>query len=260
MTGYRLGIDLGSTASKAVLMDDGGTLLGMLLDATGKPPADAARELAGALCARHGIAAGSVRTVATGYGRSLAGLDARTITEITCHARGVHFLHPDARGILDIGGQDAKAIRLEADGGVGDFAMNDKCAAGTGRFLEVAAARHGVDVADLSDFCGGEAGAEEGGEAFEISSTCVVFAESELVGLRARGVPAREAIRAVHRAVARRTALLLRQAGAGEPLYFTGGVARNETLRAALEAACGLEIRRADHCQFTGALGAALLA
>lgn len=259
---YRLGLDLGSTAAKAALLDGEGVLLGVRLNAEGKPPAEAARGLADALLAEYGLSAepDAVRILATGYGRAFAGAAIRSVTEITCHARGVRFLHPDASGILDIGGQDAKAIRLEADGSVGDFAMNDKCAAGTGRFLEVAASRHHIGVEDLAEFCGGEAGPGEGAEAFEISSTCVVFAESELVGLNVRGVPPREALRAVHRAIARRTVLLLRQAKVGEPLYFTGGVARNGALRKAIEAACGMEVRRAEHCQFTGAIGAALLA
>ena len=264
MKTYRLGLDLGSTAAKAALIDDEGVLLGTLVDATGRPPADAARELAAALLAKHGLDPekdnASIKTVATGYGRSLAGTAARTVTEITCHARGVRHLHPDAVGILDIGGQDAKAIRLEPDGGVGDFAMNDRCAAGTGRFLEVAASRYGLRVAELSAFCGEDPGPADGAPQFEISSTCVVFAESELVGLNAKGTPPVEALRAVHRAIARRTVLLLKQANVGEPLYFTGGVAQNETLRKAISAACGLEVRRAAHSQFTGALGAALLA
>ena len=262
MKTYRLGLDLGSTASKAALIDDEGVLLGTLVDASGRPPADAARELAAALLSAHGLSpeTDSIKTVATGYGRSLAGTAARTVTEITCHARGVRHLHPDAAGILDIGGQDAKAIRLEPDGGVGDFAMNDRCAAGTGRFLEVAASRYGLRVSELSAFCGEEPGPADGAPRFEISSTCVVFAESELVGLNAKGTPPAEALRAVHRAIARRTVLLLKQANVGDPLYFTGGVAQNETLRKAISAACGLEVCRAEHAQFTGALGAALLA
>ncbi len=266
MKTYRLGLDLGSTAAKAALIDESGVLLGTRLDTSGKSPADAAQILAAALLADYGLTGenAAVKTVATGYGRSLAGTAAganiRAVTEITCHARGVRHLHPDATGILDIGGQDAKAIRLDADGTVADFAMNDRCAAGTGRFLEVAASRHGLTVAELSAFCGDEPGLGEGVEPFEISSTCVVFAESELISLNARGMRPAEALRAVHRAIARRTALLLKQANVGEPLYFTGGVARNETLRKAVADACGMELRRADHAQFTGAIGAALLA
>lgn len=255
---HRLGLDLGSTAAKAVLLAPDGTILGCELDMSGIPPAEAADRLAAELFGKHGVAA--AKTVSTGYGRSLAGRADRKITEITCHARGVRHLHPDAASILDIGGQDAKAIRLGRDGNVEDFAMNDRCAAGTGCFLEVASRRYRLEIGELSAFCDDDPAIGDGAEPFEISSTCVVFAESELVGLNAKGVPPREALRAVHRAIARRVTLLLKQVGAVEPLYFTGGVARNETLRLAVARETGLDIRRADRSQFTGALGAALLA
>ncbi len=258
---WRLGLDLGSTAAKAVLIDPDGAMVGTALDASGRPPAEAAKDLAARLIADHvSDPADTVSQTATGYGRAMAGGANRKVTEITCHARGVRFLHPDAACILDIGGQDAKAIRLGANGSVEDFAMNDRCAAGTGCFLEVAARRYGLAVAELSDFCGGEPGIGEGSEPFEISSTCVVFAESELVGLNARGTPPVEALRAVHRAIAKRVALLLKQVGAIEPLYFTGGVAQNETLRKAIQKETGLAVVRAERPQFTGALGAALFA
>lgn len=259
MTGtWRLGLDLGSTAAKAVLLDAAGAIRGHCLDDSGKAPDEAAEGLSAALLAECGAA--EVRVVATGYGRSLAGKAGRTVTEITCHAKGVRHLHPDALSILDIGGQDAKAIRLNREGGVEDFAMNDRCAAGTGRFLEVAARRYGLSIAQLSPFCGDDPAGGPDAPPFEISSTCVVFAESELVGLAAKGMPAREALKAVHRAIARRVVLLLKQVKAVEPLYFTGGVAANETLRKALEKESGLAIAAARLPQFTGALGAALQA
>ncbi len=258
MSHYRLGLDLGSTAAKAILLAPDGAVLERVLDVSGEPPAAVAAAIERNLRRQYGL--DSLPAVATGYGRALAEMASRKVTEITCHARGVRHLHPDARTILDIGGQDAKAIRLSPDGGVEDFAMNDRCAAGTGSFLVVAARRYRLDVGELSDFC--ENAPEAGGEGgdCEISSTCVVFAESELVSLNARGVPPREALRAVHRAIARRVSLLLKQVGANEPLYFTGGVARNAAMRAAVSAASGLEARLADEAQFTGALGAALLA
>jgi CoA-substrate-specific enzyme activase, putative len=258
VSGWRLGLDLGSTASKAVLMAPNGDIVAMRLDASGTPPAEAARLLASQLVDEFVPAGVSVSHVATGYGRALAGQAGRKVTEITCHARGVRYLHPDAVSILDIGGQDAKAIRMGQGGAVDDFVMNDRCAAGTGRFLEVAARRYGLDVGEVSAFCNHEPGAGGEGESFEISSTCVVFAESELVGLNARGVSPVEAIRAVHRAIARRIALLLSQVGAREPVYFTGGVAHNETLRRALERETGLVIHTATTPQFAGAIGAAL--
>ena len=258
MPHYRLGLDLGSTATKAVLLAPDNTILETVLDNSGCPPAEAADAITRELLQKYGL--DSVAAVATGYGRALAETANRKITEITCHARGVRHLHPDAHSILDIGGQDAKAIRLSPDGNVEDFAMNDRCAAGTGSFLEVAARRHKLVIGDLSEFCENSPRPTPGSPELEISSTCVVFAESELISLNARGTPPREALRAVHRAVARRVALLLKQVGAGEPLYFTGGTARNATLSAAVTDACGLTVRPAAHAQFTGALGAALFA
>ena len=255
---YRLGLDLGSTAAKAVLLNPEGEIVETVLDASGAPPSDTAKDIAAALRGKYGLA--DIPTVATGYGRSLAGNAGRKVTEITCHARGIFHLHPDARTILDIGGQDAKAIRLGADGGVEDFAMNDRCAAGTGSFLEVAARRYKLDISELSDFCENDPAPSPGMPEFEISSTCVVFAESELVSLNAKGTPPREALRAVHRAIAKRISLLLKQVGATAPLYFTGGVARNRTLAEAIAHAAGMEVRTATHAQFTGALGAALFA
>ena len=258
---WRLGLDLGSTAAKAVLLAPDGTMAGMRIDTSGIPPSEAADGLARGILADHGVGDGDeVAVVATGYGRSLAGSAGRKVTEITCHAKGVHHFHPDAAAILDIGGQDAKAIRLGPGGSVEDFAMNDRCAAGTGCFLEVAARRYSLDVGQLSEFCGASSAPGEGIEPFEISSTCVVFAESELVGLNARGTPPVEALRAVHRAIARRVGLLLRRVDAAQPLYFAGGVAKNETLRRAIEEETGLEVRTARYPQFTGALGAALFA
>ena len=255
---WRLGLDLGSTAAKAVLLNPDGGIAGTRLDVSGLPPAEAAEKLSRELLDEHGLR--EAATVATGYGRALAAKAGRKVTEITCHARGVRHLHPDAAAILDIGGQDAKAIRLGPGGNVEDFAMNDRCAAGTGCFLEVAARRYALTVGELSSFCRGTP--EQGPETapFEISSTCVVFAESELVGLNARGTPPVESLRAVHRAIARRVILLLKQVEAAPPLYFTGGVAQNETLRRAVSDAAGMPVETAKLPQFTGALGAALFA
>lgn len=255
---WRIGLDLGSTAAKAVLVDAGGRVADRAIDRSRGEPAAIADKLVNELSARNNVRTG--RIVATGYGRSMAGSAARTVTEISCHALGLHSQHPDAATVLDIGGQDAKAIRLGPGGSVEDFAMNDRCAAGTGSFLEMAARRFSLEVGELSAFCGGTPVDGGGGERIEISSTCVVFAESELVGLAARGVAPVSALRAVHRAIAKRVLLLLRQVNAAEPLYFTGGVAANATLAAAIAAETGMGVRIAKHPQFTGALGAALFA
>ncbi|MCL2001130.1 MAG: 2-hydroxyglutaryl-CoA dehydratase, partial [Planctomycetes bacterium] len=148
---FRLGLDLGSAAAKAVLIDRDGGIVDMCLDASSRLPAEAAADLTRKILAANLIGdMGRVAVAVTGYGRSLAGLAGRTITEISCHALGVWHLHPDAATVLDIGGQDAKAIRLGREGKVDDFAMNDRCAAGTGRFLEVAARRYGLGGGGLS--------------------------------------------------------------------------------------------------------------
>ncbi len=149
----------------------------------------------------------------------------RATTEITCHAAGVAALHPEARTVIDIGGQDSKAIRLSADGGrVHDFAMNDRCAAGSGRFLEVAARILGTDVDGLSDLAG-RASAES-----EVSSMCVVFAESEVIGMLARGIAREDIAAGILRSIARRVAGLAERIGVRPPVAFTGGVALNEAM------------------------------
>ncbi|MDR0363267.1 MAG: acyl-CoA dehydratase activase [Planctomycetota bacterium] len=256
--GWRIGLDLGSTAAKGVLVAPDGTVAERIIDLSRGEPAGTSERLAWELSARNGVKDALV--VATGYGRALAGTAARTVTEISCHARGLHAQHPDARSVLDIGGQDAKAIRLGPDGSVEDFSMNDRCAAGTGSFLEMAARRFSLDVGELSAFCGDSAAEEPGEPRIEISSTCVVFAESELVGLAARGADSKAVLRAVHRSIAKRVLFLLRQVKAPEPLYFTGGVAANLALADAIARESGLKVAVADHPQFTGALGAALFA
>ncbi len=257
---HRIGLDLGSTTSKAIVLAPDNSVLGHTILPSGHTPTDTAQQLVDLLVTRYRLDDSDLGVVATGYGRSRAEKAGRAVTEITCHAKGVRHLHPDASAILDMGGQDAKAIRLSPEGTVEDFAMNDRCAAGTGRFLEVAATRFGLIVDELSKYCGDNPGIGSESLPFEISSTCVVFAESELVGLAARGVPAREALRAVHRAIGRRVTLLLKQIGAKGPVYFTGGVAQNETMLKALGDAAGVEVRRSALPQFTGALGAALMA
>lgn len=255
---FGLGLDLGSTAGKAVLVDGTGNVIDKAIDVVNVEPAKTAVALRKELLERNGIKHAAL--VATGYGRSLADNADKQVTEITCHARGIRHLHPDAVTVLDIGGQDAKAIRLSPDGTVEDFAMNDRCAAGTGRFLEVAAKRYGMEIAELSACCEDDPGPGEDGLEVDISSTCVVFAESELVGLRARGIRPQEALRAVHRAIAKRVALLLKQVGVQMPVYFTGGVAQNTTLCIAIGREINMTLHMADMPQFTGALGAALFA
>ena len=192
-------------------------------------------------------------TVATGCGRNLIGLADARITEITCHARGVHHVSPDARTIIEIGGQDSKIIRLAARGNVADFAMNDRCAAGTGRFLELLAARLGVRPEALGRL------AQQGREPAVISNMCVVFAETEILGLLASGIAAADVAAGVQAAVASRVAALAGR-DVDTPIVFTGGVALIPGMADALETALDRPVSVAPTPLMTGALGAAILA
>jgi len=191
--------------------------------------------------------------VATGYGRGAVSIAVTTVTEITCHAVGVHRLVPEARTVIDIGGQDSKLLRLDGGGKVRDFAMNDRCAAGTGRFLEVVAQRLGVKLDALG------AMAAESRSPAAISSMCVVFAETEITGLLASGAASEDIVAGVQTAIAER---IVAMAGriAEPPVVFTGGVAMVSGMDAALQAALGQSVRVSPDPQMTGALGAAILA
>jgi predicted CoA-substrate-specific enzyme activase len=176
-----------------------------------------------------------------------------TITEITCHAQGVFRVAPDARTVIEVGGQDSKVIWLETQGRVRDFAMNDRCAAGTGRFLEVVAARLGVDLPTLGDLSRASL------QPALISSTCVVFAETEIIGLLAEGIAPADIAAGVQTAIATRVAVMAGRA-VSPPVYFTGGVALQSGMVPALEQALSCPVRVPPQPQFTGALGAAILA
>ncbi len=247
-----LGVDIGSTTSKSVLLDGKGAILHHDVIPTGSNGREAAESLRErALRAFPEAPSG---TVATGYGRALVPYADRTVTEITCHARGVRHLHPDAAMVIDLGGQDSKVIRLDAAGRVEDFAMNDRCAAGTGSFLDVIAARFNMTLEEL-------ARTHEGNPTpMEISSMCVVFAETEVVSLLSQGHALKDVLAGVHRAIAKRVATLIRQVGLSTPVFFSGGVALNETIRREIEAAIGVPLPATRHPQLTAALGAARIA
>jgi predicted CoA-substrate-specific enzyme activase len=249
------GIDAGSRAIKVALFDPiGSKLIGTGITDQGVDQARLAEELYDQTLRDAGLRSADVQgVIATGYGRTRVHFADTTITEITCHACGVHHLVPDARTILEIGGQDSKVIQLEDGGRVRDFAMNDRCAAGTGRFLEVVATRLGVDVPGLGEL------SQRSEEPAVISSTCVVFAETEIIGLLAEGVSAPDIAAGIQVAIATRVATLAGRALA-QPVCFTGGVALQSGMIRALESALGLSLRVAPTPQFTGALGAAILA
>ncbi|MBR1659702.1 MAG: 2-hydroxyglutaryl-CoA dehydratase [Oscillospiraceae bacterium] len=249
-----LGIDIGSTTSKCVLLRDGEELLATSLVAAGIGTAGAERAVEEVL-ARAGITKDELTASAvTGYGRhSWQGADYES-SELSCHAMGARYVFPEVRSIIDIGGQDAKVICLDAAGRMSSFLMNDKCAAGTGRFLDVMAGILQIPVSEL----GAEAAKSTVPAA--ISSTCTVFAESEVISQLSSGAKREDVVAGICRSVAVRTAGLAKRQALQAPLCMSGGVAANEAVRGYLAEELGMEILYSDQAQLFGALGAARLA
>jgi predicted CoA-substrate-specific enzyme activase len=249
------GIDAGSRAIKAVILDTArSVVLASGLSDQGVEQDRLATELFERLLPTAGVSRSQIAgVVATGYGRNTIRFADTTVTEITCHARGVYHLAPEARTVIEVGGQDSKVIALEERGRVRDFAMNDRCAAGTGRFLEMVAARLSMDWDKLSAL------AQQSRSPAQISSVCAVFAETEIIGLLASGKPLADVVAGVQNAVASRVGALAGRTVAA-PIYFTGGVALQPGMVRALAEVLGCPVHVAPQPQFTGALGAALLA
>lgn len=249
------GLDVGSATTKFVGVDEAGRIaLRAIEDTDPRIEAQTARlvEAARESGARGGKDA---PLVATGYGRKLAAGGGRAVTEITCHARGVFASMGRTGTLIDIGGQDSKVIVVGPAGAVVDFAMNDKCAAGTGRFLESTAARLKLPLDEMARV------ALEAAEAVPISSTCTVFAESEIVSLLARGAAVPAIVRGLHLALVRRVAALARAAGRlAPPVFLSGGVARSEAVRRLLSTELACEVEVPPDPQLMGAYGAALIA
>ncbi|MBI5420458.1 MAG: 2-hydroxyglutaryl-CoA dehydratase [Deltaproteobacteria bacterium] len=249
------GIDVGSLSTDAVLLDAKGKVAGYAIVATGASTRKASEEaMSLALSRARGAATDIAITVATGYGREMVPFADMKVTEITCHARGARHLFPGAATVLDIGGQDSKVIRLTRDGKVADFAMNDKCAAGTGRFLEVMARTLEMDLEEM----GPRSLASR--KALSVSSMCTVFAESEVVSLIASGASPEDIAWGIHLAIANRIAALAERVGCADPAVMTGGVAKNPAARKALEERFGIPLLVPEEPQLAGALGAALIA
>jgi predicted CoA-substrate-specific enzyme activase len=247
-----LGLDVGSTTAKIVGIDHRGQMVWHLLE-----PADPRVEIQVGkfLDVARAITSGDeIPLVATGYGRKLVSPARRQVTEITCHARGVFHELRHGGTLVDIGGQDSKVIGISDEGGVIDFAMNDKCAAGTGRFLENTAARLSVALDDL-----GEVTLSADHEK-TISSTCTVFAESEIVSLIAHGVPLEPILKGLHRSLIRRILAMVRTVGLIPPLMLSGGVVRNPAIPHMLEEETGQKLIIPEYPQLMGAYGAALIA
>lgn len=249
------GIDSGSVASKAVLLDcETGQCVASAITPTGWNAKETGQAVLDMACNKVGISAESLaRIVGTGYGRVAFPFVHKTITEITCHARGASQLFPDTQVVVDIGGQDSKVIRVAPDGSVTDFVMNDKCAAGTGRFLQVVAGILDYSLEDLS------VAATKGKPAI-ISSMCAVFAETEIVGLLAKGTPPEDIAAGVYLSIARRVSGLAGRVSGEGGWTFTGGLATSKPFALALSTAVGRPVRVPKHPQLVGAYGAALLA
>lgn len=239
------GIDIGSRSIELVLLDNGEVVSTRREDSTFNPLAQCRRMLDGQFFDT---------LVATGYGRNLLNGDLGNVnvTEIQAYALGARHLFPGCRAILDIGGQDAKAIALDDRGGVMKFEMNDRCAAGTGRFLEFMATSFQVPLQDFGRF------ALRGREGITINSMCTVFAESEVTSLIARGAVAEDVALAVHASIVRRSLGMLRRVTNATPLVFAGGVARNASIVELVRRSAAGEVLVPEEPNFTGALGAAL--
>lgn len=249
-----VGIDAGSRTIKIVVLDGGsGRAIAAGHADQGTMQERLAMDLLDRLLGEAGVDRNRIGSIiATGYGRNLIGIAERTVTEITCHARGVRHLLPNTRTIVEIGGQDSKLIRLDARGAVQDFEMNDRCAAGTGRFLEIVAERIGDGLAGLGEL------AARAERPASISSMCAVFAESEIIGLLASGTAPESIAAGVQATVAARVCAMAGRR-IDEPIVFTGGVALIPGMREALEAKFGRPVATSPDPLITGALGAALM-
>ncbi|HET6507887.1 MAG TPA: acyl-CoA dehydratase activase [Baekduia sp.] len=250
-----MGVDLGSTTAKTVILDADGRPVATSVLRMGAVSRVGVKASMDRALADAGLDADAIgRMVSTGYGRRLIADADRSFTEITCHARGAATLWPGVRLVIDIGGQDSKAIAVDENGFVDRFAMNDRCASGTGRFFEVLARALEVDLEAIGGL------ALEGSDAVAVSSMCATFAETEVISLLAQGAAIADIAASVHRAVAARTVGLVAQVGPREPVVMTGGVAKNAALVRFLSEALRLEVAVPDEPQISGAYGAALLA
>ncbi|MEW5911095.1 MAG: acyl-CoA dehydratase activase [Thermodesulfobacteriota bacterium] len=252
---FYAGIDVGSLSSDAVIIDQEGQVVGSAITETGAHSTQAAERALDLALAQAELNRGDLAfSVATGYGRVSVPMANKAITEISCHGLGAHAIFPNTRTVIDIGGQDSKAISLDDKGKVVDFVMNDKCAAGTGRFLEVMAAKLGLTLDDL-----GRLSLAASGEV-SISSVCTVFAESEVVSLVARNHPPEQIVKGLHRAIVNRVAAMVGGLGVKEAVTMSGGVAKNAGVVTLMAERLGVKIQVPPEPQIVGALGAALLA
>lgn len=242
---YSIGIDSGSATTKGVLFD-GQRIIERIIVPTGANPRRTIEEVHGKLH-REGA-----YTVTTGYGRALLKATDKQVTEITCHGKGAAYLSDGISVIVDIGGQDSKVILLDEDHNIKDFLMNDKCAAGTGRFVEVIMRILQEDLCDLDNYV-------KGNEGIKISSMCTVFAESEVVSLLAEDIPGPKIAMGVIDSISQRTSNLAKRLPINGRVFFSGGLANIDHVRLSLEKQLGLEVITHDDAQLVGAIGAAVI-
>ena len=248
------GVDVGAATAKTVILSDG-KILSYVIMSTGFDVIYAANEITKLALEKAGHSMDELEfVISTGYARSTVAFANKAVTEILCHAKGAHFLLPEVRTIIDIGGQDSKVIGVNEAGNVVDFVMNDKCAAGTGRFFEVMAEVLKLDITEMGPV------ALTSNNPCQISSTCTVFAETEMVSLRAQGKSREDLIGGIHKAAASRVATMGRTVGYKKVIVLTGGGAKNVGIKKFLEDEIKMEIMIPEEPQIMGALGAALLA
>lgn len=249
-----IGVDIGSLATKIVLLDDN-KMVDYRVERSTYDFKRIGHNLFEDILEKNNLKSSDVYVMSTGYGRNSIDIADDRITEITAHARGTQYFFPEIHSVIDIGGQDSKAIVIsKKTGNVIDFQMNDKCAAGTGRFLEVMAHALEVPIEEIGTF------ALKSNNPAAISSTCTVFAESEVISLFARGASKEDIASGIHKSIARRVAGMAKRIGVAPQLAFCGGVAKNDAVRKYLEIELGFDIVRPEHPQLTGAIGAALIA
>jgi predicted CoA-substrate-specific enzyme activase len=253
-----LGIDIGSLTCDAVLIDQDAGVIASTVVPTGARNVEAIERATGEILAKANLSSSDITsTVSTGYGRDRVKNRKAAVTEITCHARGIRALIPSTQILIDIGGQDSKAIRLDPSGQVQDFAMNDKCAAGTGRFLEAMARALEVEITELADLDVGST------STLTISSMCTVFAESEVVSLIAEGAHVPDIVSGLNRAIASRIRALVKRVTPsldGLTVSMSGGVTHNSGVVRALSQTLDTRIHVSESPDTVGALGAALIA
>jgi predicted CoA-substrate-specific enzyme activase len=251
---YTIGIDVGSTSSKCIILKDGKEIISQSLIEVGAGTTGPARAFEAVLNGCNLRKEDMSYILATGYGRNSIDWIDSEMSELSCHAKGAYYLFPHVHTVIDIGGQDAKVLRIGNEGMLMKFAMNNKCAAGTGRFLDVMARVMEVKIDDL------ECLSAQSKEVVNISSTCTVFAESEVISQLANNAKICDIVRGIHRSAAGRVAGLAKSVGIEDDVVMTGGVAKNKGVVIALEEELDKKIYVSPLAQYAGALGAALFA